>query len=42
VAEDISIAHRPNANGSMTNHIHVQIRKDGNFIDPTPMIRARK
>jgi murein DD-endopeptidase MepM/ murein hydrolase activator NlpD len=41
-AQDISIVHRPNATGHMTNHIHIQIRKDGNFVDPMPMLRPRK
>ncbi len=41
-AQDLSPVYPPNAKGPMTNHIHLQIQKDGKFIDPKPLLRPRK
>ncbi|MBI1245640.1 MAG: peptidoglycan DD-metalloendopeptidase family protein [Alphaproteobacteria bacterium] len=41
-AQDLSLVYPPNANGPMTNHVHLQIQKDGQYIDPTPLLRSRK
>ncbi|MBI3506188.1 MAG: M23 family metallopeptidase, partial [Proteobacteria bacterium] len=41
-AQDLTPAHPPKPTGSITNHIHLQIKKDGTYIDPTPLLRPRK
>ena len=28
--------------GPITNHVHIQVKKDGQFIDPTEAITGRK
>jgi hypothetical protein len=41
-AQDLTPAHPPKPTGSITNHIHLQIKKGGAYIDPTPLLRPRK
>ena len=41
-AQDLSSVYPPTDKGPMTNHVHLQIKKDGIYIDPTPLLRPRK
>ncbi|MFO1189476.1 MAG: M23 family peptidase [Alphaproteobacteria bacterium] len=37
-AQDLSILYPPRAGGSMTNHIHLDVSKAGQFLDPTALV----
>ena len=41
-AEDITPVYPRNKYGVMTNHVHVEVKKKGRVIDPTPMIRSNR
>lgn len=41
-AQDVSTVYPPKGGGAMTNHIHIQMQRDGRFIDPTPFFFRSK
>ncbi len=41
-AQDLSPMYPPKPAGPMTNHIHLQIQKEGRYIDPTPLLKRQK
>jgi murein DD-endopeptidase MepM/ murein hydrolase activator NlpD len=40
-AQNLSMVYRPKPGGAMTNHIHVDVKKDGEFKDPTAVLLGR-